>query len=62
MTLNQNTAYSIDPASGIKTYVLEKKFLFVLHRVMFLAGNHVSLGGDHCLSVEPAQRLELEGE
>jgi hypothetical protein len=56
------SAYSIDPASGIKTCVLEKKRLFDLHRVTFLSGNHVSLGGDHCLSVEPAQRLELEGE
>lgn len=38
MTLNQNTDYSVyskDPASGIKTYLLEKKLLLDLHRVMF---------------------------
>lgn len=40
--------------------MLEKKLLFDLHKVMFLSGNRVSLGGDHGLSVEPAQRLELE--
>lgn len=44
-----------------ETYVLERKLLFDLHRVTFLSGNHVSLGGDQSLSVEPAQRLELEG-